>query len=196
MGKWFILDLKKVFTSFGDNLSDFFNKNDPAHVHCVGHSLGGAVATLVADWVKANRPGTTPYLYTFGCPRVGSEGFARSLTQNIGTENIYRVFHGCDPVPMVPIWPFVHAPLPGNTYGLDYSGNKILFWQAHFIDNYANAVGGLQEWDDLLTVQSPKRSDKEIESWLSSAVKIIRLTNPVLFMIQDALMYILKKYYI
>src|SRR5690606_36020773 len=39
-------------------------------VHCVGHSLGGALASLTAEWVKI-RFGRPVNLYTFGSPRVG-----------------------------------------------------------------------------------------------------------------------------
>nr|WP_274054955.1 hypothetical protein [Thalassomonas haliotis] len=39
-------------------------------MHCVGHSPGGALAALTADWIKAGF-GKTVYLYTFAAPRVG-----------------------------------------------------------------------------------------------------------------------------
>ncbi|TVP57594.1 MAG: lipase family protein [Halomonadaceae bacterium] len=86
-------------------------------VHCVGHSLGGALASLAADWIKARyqRPVN---LYTFGAPRVGLEGFA---TQSTGSSHkIYRCTHGADVVPKLPLWPFIHAPNQGALeYRLD-----------------------------------------------------------------------------
>lgn len=36
-------------------------------VHCVGHSLGGAIASLVAGWAK-KRFNCNAKLYTFGAP--------------------------------------------------------------------------------------------------------------------------------
>ena len=39
-------------------------------LHCIGHSLGGALATLAADYISVNYD-LEPYIYTFGSPRVG-----------------------------------------------------------------------------------------------------------------------------
>lgn len=85
-------------------------------VHCVGHSLGGALAALTAEWVRIryNRPVN---LYTFGAPRVGLNGFAEKTT--FGCNKIYRCTHGADPVPKVPLWPFIHAPNNGSEFRLD-----------------------------------------------------------------------------
>ncbi|EKE69924.1 lipase family protein [Gallaecimonas xiamenensis] len=85
-------------------------------VHCVGHSLGGALASLTADWIKV-RFGGTVNLYSFGCPRVGLSGYA--IKSTAGLNKIYRCIHGADPVPMVPIWPFYHAPYGGQEFCLD-----------------------------------------------------------------------------
>lgn len=80
-------------------------------VHCVGHSLGGAVATLAADWIKANSAISGVRLYTFGSPRVGLEGFAAKCASRLVATNIHCVYHRTDPVPMVPTWPFFHVPM-------------------------------------------------------------------------------------
>ncbi|WP_193165767.1 lipase family protein [Microbulbifer hainanensis] len=78
-------------------------------VHCIGHSLGGALATLTAEWLKNSKYAKTSdiKLYTFGSPRVGASSFVKSLTREMlkGTD-ICRVYHKTDVVPMVPIWPF------------------------------------------------------------------------------------------
>jgi hypothetical protein len=87
-------------------------------VHCVGHSLGGALASLTAGWIK-QRYGRPVHLYTFGAPRVGLDGSATKATFEI--DRIFRSTHGADPVPNVPLWPFVHAPNNGFEYRLDNS---------------------------------------------------------------------------
>src|SRR5690554_7927233 len=51
-------------------------------VHCIGHSLGGALATLCADYINTNVKKVT-YLYTFGSPRVGLTPFSRSLSDQL-----------------------------------------------------------------------------------------------------------------
>ncbi|MCF8777523.1 lipase family protein [Vibrio sp. IRLE0018] len=88
----------------------------PSHIHCVGHSLGGALASLFSDWIKIELKVSTT-LYTFGAPRVGQISYARKSTET--NKNIYRCTHGADPVPLIPLWPFVHAPYNGTEYRLD-----------------------------------------------------------------------------
>ncbi|NWO04703.1 MAG: lipase family protein [Alteromonadaceae bacterium] len=87
-------------------------------LHCVGHSLGGALASLVADWIKA-RYRKPVNLYTFGAPRVGMAGYSQSASAGINA--LHRCTHGADPVPNVPLWPFVHAPISEAEYRLDNS---------------------------------------------------------------------------
>lgn len=85
-------------------------------VHCVGHSLGGALASLTGDWIRAEYRKAVK-VYTFGAPRVGMRGFSTKFSMS--TEGLYRCTHGADPVPSVPLWPFVHAPVNGFEYRLD-----------------------------------------------------------------------------
>ena len=103
----------KSFNSMRPAFQQYLDKNPKGKVHCVGHSLGGALATLTANWIK-NYYGREVNLYTFGAPRVGMNGFSEKT--NAGLENIYRCTHGEDPVPCVPLWPFIHA---GTEYRLN-----------------------------------------------------------------------------
>src|SRR5690606_17096016 len=84
-------------------------------VHCIGHSLGGAIASLASDWVSRNTKLPTK-LYTFGAPRVGTEWFSSATTRALGPRNIYRVYHETDPVAMVALYPFMHAPYKQTGY--------------------------------------------------------------------------------
>ncbi|KAL2023885.1 hypothetical protein VTK56DRAFT_662 [Thermocarpiscus australiensis] len=63
-----------------------------------GHSLGGAVATLAAAYIR--EAGYAADLYTYGSPRVGNTAFARFVTEQAGGE--YRLTHADDPVPRLP----------------------------------------------------------------------------------------------
>lgn len=60
-----------------------------------GHSLGGAIATLLAA------PTLADALITFGCPRVGDDDFADALEARASLQ-IVRVVDCCDVVPTVP----------------------------------------------------------------------------------------------
>ena len=75
----------------------YVTEHTPRCIHCVGHSLGGAIAQLTALW--AQERGIPAKLYTFGSPRVVVEHFVPSAASNIKN---YRVIHGADPVPYIP----------------------------------------------------------------------------------------------
>ncbi len=95
----------RTFNEFYPRLRDFITVNKLARLHCVGHSLGGALATMATGLAVKMKTKST--LYTFGSPRVGLIDFATqlSLSHYVGIDNIHRVFHGGDPVSMVPIRP-------------------------------------------------------------------------------------------
>ena len=97
----------KTFNSFKPAFNAYFTKNNTGPVHCVGHSLGGALANLTANWLSEKQSGRPINLYTFGAPRVGYEGFAKKTSNSLN--KIYRSLHMGDPVPLLPFWPFVHT---------------------------------------------------------------------------------------
>jgi predicted lipase len=65
-----------------------------------GHSLGGALATLLALDVAANTTFKDPAVYTFGSPRTGDALFANTFDQVV--KNSYRVANRLDIVPTLP----------------------------------------------------------------------------------------------
>jgi predicted lipase len=65
-----------------------------------GHSLGGALATLLALDVAANTAFTNPAVYTFGSPRTGDSLFASTYDQVV--TNSYRIANRVDIVPTLP----------------------------------------------------------------------------------------------
>jgi len=74
-----------------------------------GHSLGGALASLLAITAKEDEgrmwenPSTS--LITFGQPRVGNKEFAEKHDQMIPSLRKLRFVHNYDPVPHIPLWP-------------------------------------------------------------------------------------------
>lgn len=65
-----------------------------------GHSLGGALATLLALDVAANTAFTSPAVYTYGSPRTGDSLFAATFDQVV--KNSWRVANRVDIVPALP----------------------------------------------------------------------------------------------
>ncbi|EOA6545828.1 lipase family protein [Vibrio vulnificus] len=118
------------------------NTKPPKAIHFVGHSLGGALASLAADWVK-NTYGYNVHLYTFGAPKVGFKAYSRR-----DLDASYRCTHGADPVPMSPLWPFTHG---GVEYRLD--GSSGMYFCAHglgkkSVPGYVNTAK-VNEWSVL-----------------------------------------------
>lgn len=73
------------------------------NVVCVGHSLGGALATLCAKWCRdVAFPDATIGCVTIGSPRVGNIAFAEDFNNRVVDGLNYRVVNKCDVVPAVP----------------------------------------------------------------------------------------------
>ncbi|HWY58278.1 MAG TPA: lipase family protein [Terriglobales bacterium] len=73
-----------------------------------GHSLGGALATLLALDVTANTNFKNPTVYTFGSPRTGDSLFVSAYNQAV--PNTYRIANRVDIVPKLPLPPlYEHA---------------------------------------------------------------------------------------
>ena len=65
-----------------------------------GHSLGGALATLLALDVAANTVFTEPAVYSYASPRTGDSLFASTFDQVVS--NSYRIANRLDIVPALP----------------------------------------------------------------------------------------------
>ena len=181
-----------AFKTMEPKLKEFMTtvqKSNVTHIHCVGHSLGGALATLCGDWMKSGYK-IKPYIYTYGSPRVGLYGFADLCTTTIGAERIFRAYHKTDIVPCIPIWPFIHTPNAGQDYYLPSPG-IIPMAEYHGMDHYINSVKG-KSWPTLAALESERKSDDGIVRWLKSSSPI-GLTITALEWLNQALVYVLKK---
>ncbi len=132
-------------------------------IHVIGHSLGGAVAAIAAEWLSAKRQNIK--LYTFGAPKPGLEFFADRLTTKLGADNIYRVYHSTDMVPMVPVYPFTHSPTTHCGYQL--TSNWLVSFAAHEMVNYTESVKS-SSWKTLKKMGERTADANSIEHWLKS----------------------------
>ena len=136
----------KAFNSLIPSFEQYISKHNPKHVYCVGHSLGGALATLTASWLQS-KYGISTSIYTFGAPRVGDQSFATQIKAFIPT---YRITHGMDPVPWIPLWPFMHAD---DEYLLASNKGARFSLGAHSMveptPGYINTAGSYKSYDDI-----------------------------------------------
>jgi len=89
-------------------------KNFPnAKIIVTGHSLGGAVATIIAAYLRRllNLPLGKLLLLAFGSPRVGNYAFVKQINKDIGVFNIFRVNYRKDPIIRTPglVLGYVHV---------------------------------------------------------------------------------------
>ena len=117
-------------------LDDETVKGKPLFI--TGHSLGGAVATIAARRLDAER--RIAACYTFGSPRVGTEAWVAQIKTPI-----YRIVNSADPVPTVP---FSGTVIFGLSRALRAAGRAFPFlgllvfagnWLERTMSGYAHA---------------------------------------------------------
>ena len=113
------------------------NPDKPCYVS--GHSLGAALATLLALDIALAAPQLQPNLrvYVYATPRVGDPDFARSYAKIL--PNSFRVTNLADPIPTLPPTKlrseFVHV---GEDWSFLIQAGDIL--PNHIVDTYRRAV--------------------------------------------------------
>ena len=124
-------------------------------VHCVGHSLGGAVATLIAAHYAGL--GKAVKLYTFGSPRVGAGGTFAAMHKTIGKDNIFRVAHDLDPISLIGPFPFIHvnpSPSDPNNFTIPSPTGSLFSTENHDMNRYIRSTGGEDAgWDYLRSLR-------------------------------------------
>jgi predicted lipase len=105
-----------------------------------GHSLGGAVATIAASYLRSI--GINCDIYTYGSPRVGNQNFANYVSST-PQGSTSRITHQNDPVP--------HLPPGGNvawfTNYYHTSPEYYLAGGSATTDNYA--IGDIQTCEGI-----------------------------------------------
>ncbi|MFT7559582.1 MAG: triacylglycerol lipase [Flavobacteriales bacterium] len=181
----------KCFNTIVNDIDLFLKNREPkGAIHCIGHSLGGALATLVADHLSNKYKGKEIYLYTLGSPRVGLKPFSTTFTDNLKPENIFRLNHTADPVTVVPPWPFIHVPANSAGIGMDRFGTGFQF-RAHKSSEYLISVAK-NNWDTLRANADKVASSDQIERWLESK-QPATFTGKSMIMLSEAIYYVLKK---
>ncbi|PVH91027.1 alpha/beta-hydrolase [Periconia macrospinosa] len=87
-----------VRDAISNTVRDAVTENPGFSVVCVGHSLGGAIASLAAADLR--NAGYNVTLYSFGGPRFADAALSDYISNQSGGN--YRITHTNDPVPRVP----------------------------------------------------------------------------------------------
>jgi Lipase (class 3) len=101
----------------GPHLKAYLQRHEGARLWMTGHSLGAAIATLVAT---AHKPHT---LVLVGSPRVGDESFCQSVQAQV----VHRLVNCCDIITRIPPTGLGFAEVGIPTY-IDASGAVHTDW--------------------------------------------------------------------
>ena len=150
-----------TFKSYVQQLNEFIQQQNlgfkPTAVHCMGHSLGGALANLNA--AACAELGLNSYLYTVAAPRVGMVPYAEHLSKKMKAAHVYRVANEADIVTMVPCYPFVHSPYVHGTYLLEAGMLKINPMQHMLANGYGSMVNA--SWKQMQSLTQGKQQQLE-----------------------------------
>jgi len=183
----------QAFKSMESQVNDFMGRLTKYNIHtinCIGHSLGGAIATICGEWIQKNYK-RVPKIYTFGSPRVGLYSFSSMCTNNVGSQNIYRAHHTMDVVTCIPIWPFYHVPLIGTDYRLESPGSMYSVMTNHDMFEYVKSVSG-KSWQQLSGMYDSNTNDASIENWLNDEAST-GLNLLSIEWLSKALIYVIRK---
>lgn len=156
----------RVWNSIKPGLLQGLRGKNPSCLHIVGHSLGGAICNIGAAQFAQDNVGRIK-LYTFGSPRAGVSSFTDHVTSAIGAGNIRRVYCFSDPVPMVPIHPFYHAPKNPGGLRVPSPGNMISIG-AHLMTHYGPKVANTT-WTDLSAMSLDVPNHRSVDYWIGRA---------------------------
>ncbi|XP_015887508.3 uncharacterized protein LOC107422559 isoform X1 [Ziziphus jujuba] len=167
-----IISLIKL--AIGYNLEDNADPLPKWHVYVTGHSLGGALATLLALELSssqlAKRGAISVTMYNFGSPRVGNRRFAEVYNQKV--KDSWRVVNHRDIIPTVPrLMGYCHVAQPVYLAAGDL--RNALENLELMGDDYQGDVLG-ESTPDVLVSEFMKGEKELVEKILQTEINIFR----------------------
>lgn len=99
--------ISDAFRELLDDLEIALQELQCTQISIAGHSLGAAIGSMAAFWLRSKK--TTPVnpVYLFGMPRVGNAAFSSKFEELArmqgASPSAWRIVHNLDPVPR--LWP-------------------------------------------------------------------------------------------
>lgn len=166
-----IISLIKLAIGYIDDLAEPPFK---WHVYVTGHSLGGALATLLALELSssqlAKRAAISVTMYNFGSPRVGNKRFAEVYNEKV--KDSWRVVNHRDIIPTVPrLMGYCHVAQPVYLAAGDLRDtleNMELSGDGYQVDVLGEST------PDVLVIEFMKGEKELIENILQTEINIFR----------------------
>ncbi|XP_004297954.1 PREDICTED: uncharacterized protein LOC101295618 [Fragaria vesca subsp. vesca] len=179
-----IISLIKLAIGYIDDLAEPLHR---WHVYVTGHSLGGALATLLALELAssqlAKRGVITISMYNFGSPRVGNKRFADIYNEKV--KDSWRVVNHRDIIPTVPrLMGYCHVAQPVYLATGDITNALVSIYLAKYLykfsenmelsgDGYqADMIG--ESTPDVLVSEFMKGEKELIQKILQTEINIFR----------------------
>eukprot|EP01065_Artemidia_motanka_P013000 TRINITY_DN17167_c0_g1_i1.p1 TRINITY_DN17167_c0_g1~~TRINITY_DN17167_c0_g1_i1.p1 ORF type:complete len:1685 (+),score=531.62 TRINITY_DN17167_c0_g1_i1:87-5057(+) len=142
----------------------------PNHeILCTGHSLGGALATLMSYSIRIHFPHLMPLCYTYGCPRVGNNAFRAFYDEAV--PHTFRIVNQNDIVSTVPLGccglMFCHV---GREVCVDNKGNLII--EPTFIEEFIGPTKAARTKLGLLKLNRGSFQDHMMGRYLRSLSRV------------------------
>ncbi|KAK4266253.1 hypothetical protein QN277_027203 [Acacia crassicarpa] len=166
-----IISLIRLAIGYTDDLSEPLHK---WHVYVTGHSLGGALATLLALELSSNqlvkKGAIYVTMYNFGSPRVGNKKFAEVYNEKI--KDSWRVVNHRDIIPTVPrLMGYCHVAQPVYLAPGDF--RNAMESMEILGDGYRGDIVG-ESTPDVLVSEFMKGEKELIERLLQTEINIFR----------------------
>ena len=144
----------RIYDAVRNKIHDFLNgkKESLKKIICTGHSLFGAIATIIALDIACMYPELNVYCVTFGSPRVGDQSFVELFNQKV--KHSYRCVYKKDPITFTPF------PLRFKHVGglVQYDGAKFKSSMAKF--NVCGCAAGDHSMDEYAEKFNPYLNEK------------------------------------
>ncbi|KAI9078782.1 hypothetical protein K1719_039240 [Acacia pycnantha] len=166
-----IISLIRLAIGYTDDHSEAPHK---WHVYVTGHSLGGALATLLALELSSNqlvkKGAIYVTMYNFGSPRVGNKNFAEVYNEKV--KDSWRVVNHRDIIPTVPrLMGYCHVAQP--IYLAPGDLRNAMESMEILGDGYRGDIVG-ESTPDVLVSEFMKGEKELIERLLQTEINIFR----------------------
>jgi hypothetical protein len=172
-GTWAHAGFVRTFRSIRESIPALL-EGHRGPVHVVGHSLGGALAVLTATELAARGRGDL-HLYTFGAPRVFTGGSVAAFDRLVPAARVRRVQNHADLVPLVPIWPYRHAPAGGGSVVRVGPPALIPGVSNHYMSVYGPLVSREGAWGPLAAAGAETPDLRSVDHWIAVARENVRI---------------------
>ncbi|KAF3791287.1 putative feruloyl esterase A [Nymphaea thermarum] len=166
--------LSLIRTSIGFVKDDSEETRPTWHVYVTGHSLGGALSTLLALELSssqmAKRRAISVTMYNFGSPRVGNKRFAEAYNEVV--KDSWRIVNHRDIIPTVPrLMGYCHVAQPIYLKAKDL--RDVMINMELVQDGYESDVIG-EYTPDALVGEFMKGEKQLIEKILQTEISLFR----------------------